>query len=556
MGRESKIKKLRREGILEPVKMDKKRASALKKIFLWTTSLLLSFVLVFGVWAYVAKDIQASVNGMRIFTKDVEEMLDPVKRSMQQQGLNPDDESQIPTINQYRSEIIEMLIDMKLVEQYAKKNGISVPEAEIESRIDQEIQQIRSSYETEEEFIKVLASSELRNINALREEIRKNLEGQLLEEKIFASSFEEIVFTEEDALEYFESPSLIQVQRILLQVDFENDPQELIDTKEAEIKDIREKLLKEEITFENAVELHSDDKASKPNNGEMSLQELSPPNEPELFETAKAMQLGETSSIIRTEYGFSIIKVNGISYHKERYDTPESAKIKALTLKDQETPPDPLVETQPSNQERAEGLVNTLRQGKEKFDTIADLYAISPENSKLEQTVYRGQMDPAKETIIFDQLNPGEISDPIPSADTFEIIMLIEKSPPEKADFNKIKDQLIEEITMRKKAEIRNQWLSEQREKAKISRSNPWIRISDFFQSKFGGFFEDFANWVRHYTVEPEKITVPDGQNGEIPINFPGDGSGFEGMEGFDETFTIPVDAEDFPIQVDQENLP
>ncbi len=550
MGRERKIKKLRREGILEPVKIDKKRANALKKIFLWTTSLLLAFIFVFGTWAYVVKDIQASVNGSRITTSNVEEMLDPIRRSMAQQGLDPYDESQKATINQYQAEIVEMLIDMKLFENYAQKNNISVPDNEIEERINKEINEIMDSYDNEEDFYKTLAGSELRTIERLREEIAKSLQPQLLEEKILGEKFNEISITEEDAREFFESPSVINAQRLLLQVNFETSSQEDIDLRDKEIRDIREQMLMEEISFERAIELYSEDLASKSNNGEMTLQEGSPALEPELFEIARGMKLREVSSIIKTEYGFSIIKVNNIAYQKQRYDVPESAVIKSMTLKpEEEAPVDSLNENTASPDEKALGLVNTIRQGKESFDLIADLYSISPATSKEEQTVYRGQMDPSKEAVIFNQLQPGEISDPIPSANTFEIIQLISKKPLEIAVFENIKDQLIEEQLMRKKAEIRNQWIQEQKEKARISRSNAWIRISDFFNATFGGFFQDLGNWVRHYTVDPKPIPSDEG---EMPFSFPQDGmfdeSMFdESMFDFDETISIPVSEEDIP---------
>jgi parvulin-like peptidyl-prolyl isomerase len=541
MGRERKIKKLRREGILEPVKIDKKRASALKKIFLWTTSLLLSFVFVFGTWAYIAKDTQASVNGSRIMTRDVDVMLEPVKRSMRDQGQNPDDKEQAVTINQYKSEIVEMLIDSKLFEQYAKNNNMNVSEEEVEAKIDEEINKIIASYESEEAFTKTLAGSELRTIERLREEIRKSLKPQMLEEKILDPMFSEIKITEEDAKTFFNAPAVIQAQRLLLQLNFETANEEEIQKRETELRDIREKLLNEEITFDKAIETHSEDQASKPNQGSVTLQEASPPNEPELFQTASSMSIGEISSIIKTMHGFSLVKVNSISYNKERYDVPESASIKAMTLKSEEAAPiDPLNEAAPSAEEKAKGLVKTLRDGKEKFDTIADLFAVSPEMSKQAQTVYRGQMEPVKEAAIFDQLKPNEFSDPIPSANTFEIIQLISKSPAKKAIFSELKDQIIEEITMRKKGEIRNNWIQEQREKAKISRSNAWIRITDFYQASFGAFFEDLGNWIRHYTVDPKPAPSPiDTEN--MPFTFPGDSA------GFDETFTIPVEAEDVP---------
>jgi hypothetical protein len=66
MGRESKIKQLRRQGVLEPVKLDKKRISTLKKIFIWIPALIIVVCFIFGIWAYSAKNIEATVKGQKI----------------------------------------------------------------------------------------------------------------------------------------------------------------------------------------------------------------------------------------------------------------------------------------------------------------------------------------------------------------------------------------------------------------------------------------------------------------------------------------------------------
>lgn len=82
MGRESKIKKLRKEGVLEPVKIDKKKISSVNKLFIWIVSVLLIVVVAFGIWAYSAKDIEARVNGSKITTSEVDYYLRPILQNM------------------------------------------------------------------------------------------------------------------------------------------------------------------------------------------------------------------------------------------------------------------------------------------------------------------------------------------------------------------------------------------------------------------------------------------------------------------------------------------
>ena len=137
MGRESKIKQLRRQGVLEPVKLDKKRVSTLKKIFIWIPSILIVLCLLFGIWAYSAKNIEATVKGQKITTSTVDQMLENIKANMRQQGMDPDSKEQASTMSQYRGDILNMLVDQKLFEIYAKSNKITPNQEDLNKKIQE-----------------------------------------------------------------------------------------------------------------------------------------------------------------------------------------------------------------------------------------------------------------------------------------------------------------------------------------------------------------------------------------------------------------------------------
>ena len=219
MGRQQKIKKLRKEGILKSTKVDKKRNSEIRKMFIWIPSIIIVVVLVFGVWAYSAKDTTATVDGVKITNAEVIEMLEPVKANMQQQGLDPDDPEQAPNLEKYKSSIIEMLIDKSLIEEYAKKNNVEIPDEVLNERVEAEIANIRTQYETQEEFEKQLAQSALRNEDNLRKEIVKSLKPTLLEEAVLKDKYDSIEITEEDARIFFNSPFAIEAQRVFIATD-------------------------------------------------------------------------------------------------------------------------------------------------------------------------------------------------------------------------------------------------------------------------------------------------------------------------------------------------
>jgi foldase protein PrsA len=528
MGRESKIKKLRKEGILKPVKIDKKRASALKNLFIWITTFLIVSVLIFGVWAYSAKDTEAKVNNLAIKTTDIEKMLVPILKNMQSQGIDPTAKEQEATVNKYRSSIIEMLIDQKVFELYAKSHKISLTKDEIKKKVDEEISNIKKQYKTEEEFEKTLAQSEMKNIENLTKEITTSVSTQLFEDKILKSLYDVVKVTENDAKTFFNSPSQIKAQRILIKVAFDTLKPEDIKKKEDELKAIKDKIYKNTITFDKAIEQFSEDSTKATDKGLKTLFEDAFPEEPELFNEAKKLKINEISGIIKTKYGYNLLKATFINYNKEKYDVPESATVKVINIA---VDKNATQEEWNDKKTKATGLAKNLQAGKELFGTIAEQYSSNPDAGKNPSTVYSGQLDAPINDAIFKTLKIGQISDPIQATAGYEIINLISKKPMQKAIFDKIKTKVIEDLVQQKKSEIRTNWLKEQKEKRRISYSNPWVNMTAFYKNHIGGFFEDLINWVKQYTVEPKtpdtntqtpggSVQIPGsgGQSVEIPV--------------------------------------
>lgn len=537
MGRESKIKKLRREGILEPVRIDKKRASTLKKIFIWVPAILVSVAIVFGIWAYSAKNIEASVNGRKITTDKVEEMLANVKQNMQQQGMDPNAKEQEATIQRYKNDIVQMMVDQKVFEIFADKNNIKLDDKEINKKIDEEIAKMKEQFPKEEDFIAQISKSPLRTIPNLRKEIDKSIRPQAVEEAVLKVLYDKINVTEDDAKTYFESPSQIAAQRILFKIP-EKATEEEIKKIEATATDVKNKLFKKELTFDKAVESFTQDEATKANKGTVTLYEGVFPDEPELFVEAKKLQTpskdkpeGEISSLIKTKIGYNILKMTSKSFVREQYNKPESAQIKEMVIKGSATTATD--EEKKKDQEKAEGLAKTLQAGKEKFDVIADSFAEDKEAAKKPKTIYKGGQDQAIDTAVFSSLKLGKISNAIKTGDNYTIMELIAKFPPVPATFDAFKKQIIETLVQKQKTEARKGWLEEQRKLVNISLSNPWNRIVGLYDSTLGAFFQDAGNWIRQYTVETKPANSPSTPGGiQIPGNL-GDGTS--------QDVTIPV---------------
>lgn len=521
MGRESKIKQLRKQGVLEPVKIDKKRASTLKKIFIWVPSIIILVCFIFGIWAYSAKNIEATVKGQKITTSTVDQMLENVKNNMRQQGMDPDSEEQAPTILQYRKDILNMLVEQKLFEVYARENKISVNKEDLTKKVQEEIDNIKKQYATEKEFLDALAKTNLKNLDTLKKEIETSVTPNLLEESILKPLYDEIKITEQDAEIYFNSPSQIEAKRILVALA-ETSTDEEKAAAEKKATDTKDQLIKKEISFEKAVETISEDTATKTNGGSMTLYEGALPNEPELFETAKKMNIGEISSVIKTKSGFSIITLQSKAFVKERYNTPESASIKKIIIAVPATATDTEKE---EAQKKAQGLAKTLQAGKEKFEIFADQYSETPDYGKKPQTVYTGQVPAEINDALFTKLKPGQVSDPLLNGTNYEIYQLISKSPAVIAVFNNMKDKVMEEMISTAKSKARANWIQEQKELRNPSYGNPWNRLVSLYDNTLGAFFEDVGNIIKEYTVEPKAETTEQASGDGQTLTFPsGDG--------------------------------
>jgi len=399
-----------------------------------------------------------------------------------------------------------------------QKNRIEISSQELQKKVDEEIANLRKQYPDEEEFKNIIAQSELKTIDKLKEEIAKSAKTELLEEKVLKPIFDKIKVTEEDAGIFFNSPSQIQTQRILIKVDFENAKTEEVKKKEEEIKSLKDKIYKGEISIDKAVEQYSEDQASKTNKGNVTLYKDAFPEEPELFEEAKKLKVGEISNVIKTEHGYNLLKINSINYNKERYNIPESAQIKTIVIA---VDSKATKEEWDSKKKKADGIVGNLRTGKEKFETTAELYSSDSNLAKTPQTVYAGQSEATLNDTIFNKLKVGGISDPIQTQRGYEIIQLVSKKPLQKAVFKNVKDRVISDLTNQKKMEARKNWLDEQRKKRKITHSNPWVNMTIFFKNTFSGFFEDLINQFKQYTVEPKQEspeTTQQGAEGGITI--------------------------------------
>jgi peptidyl-prolyl cis-trans isomerase SurA len=245
--------------------------------------------------------IVAVVNQEIITLSEVERWIDPVQKEIP----NEDRLERQARLHELRQKVLEKLIDEKLVDQEAKREGIKVAAKELEAAIE-DIKQ-RNGF-TQEDFEKALAKEGL-TFEAFKKQIEKRLQSTKLihysvkvedkgEEKNLRDFYQKNI-------ERYGSEESYRPAHILFAI-----PK---GATSEEIREIRKKCqkvldkIKSGADFGEMALLYSQDISSKDQGdlGPLKKGELLPAFEKE----ALSLKVGEVGGIIRTDFGFHIIKL-------------------------------------------------------------------------------------------------------------------------------------------------------------------------------------------------------------------------------------------------------
>lgn len=207
--------------------------------------------------------------------------------------------------------IIDSLLVVKLLEQYAEENGIAATQGEI----DEQMNAIVASYPSEGDF-----ESDLKEKDIDREFLEYELTSQILRTKIYTDVTASIITTDELTKEYYNEnketlfaiPSRVRVSHILSMFPWVEDTSLEENDRAREVA--RESIEYVEEELENGAEFgdmakeYSDDTATSGDGGDLGF--ITEGQMVEEFEkTAFLLKAGEVSGIIETQFGYHILKV-------------------------------------------------------------------------------------------------------------------------------------------------------------------------------------------------------------------------------------------------------
>lgn len=266
------------------------------------TALAISTIFISGCSATVA-----TVNGIAIKQSEVDAYISFILVQDPEGTANLSEEE----MADLEVNIIDSLLVVKLLEQYAEENGIAATQEEIDEQMDT----IVASYPSESDF-----EADLKTKDIDREFLEYELKSQILRTKIYTDVTASIITTDELTKEYYDEnrdtlfviPSRVRVSHILSIFPWVEDTS--LEENDQARENTKEKIEFVEEQLENGAEFgdmareYSDDTATSVDGGDLGF--ITEGQMVEEFEkTAFSLEVGEVSGIIETQFGYHILKV-------------------------------------------------------------------------------------------------------------------------------------------------------------------------------------------------------------------------------------------------------
>ena len=248
--------------------------------------------------------VAARVNGIEISRVDFDNALMAAQQQFASigagQGSTPDD------VN-IEKEVMNRLVDIELMLQDAKQRGVTVENVAVDGRMAG----FRNSFKTEKEFTDYLSKNKI-NTEIVKEQITKQMTLQQLQRELLQEMKKNIKITQEESrsfydanLERFKYPEQIKASHILITVKEDADE---VTAKQALAT--AEALRKKAVDGEDFAELAKNNSQGPSSNQGGDLGFFGKGQMVKSFEEAAfSLKPGEISEVVKTKFGYHIIKV-------------------------------------------------------------------------------------------------------------------------------------------------------------------------------------------------------------------------------------------------------
>lgn len=288
---------------------------------------IITYSLAHYLYAAVINKAIAKVNDDIILQSDYDEAVNPVIEQIQKTyGEVMPREDMDQKIAEIKKELLDQMIDQKLLLQEAKKKDIKVSKREVDEGIETVKDRFKkkngkmlTAVEADAEF-----NSELKKQNLtmakfrdkLREDIMVNklIEDEVVR-KVMPPSADELKNYYEKNRDKIDEPEKVSIRHILIRVEKNVSIKEKSQALN-KIKEVQQKLKKGE-DFAKLAQQYSEDPGSQKNGGDLGfiVKGMMVKN---FEDTAFKTPVGETSDIFETEFGYHILKVDAKQAKQKR----------------------------------------------------------------------------------------------------------------------------------------------------------------------------------------------------------------------------------------------
>ena len=308
------------------------------------------------------------------------------------------------------------MIDEKVLLVKAKEDTLEVKDSEVERTLDNRIAQTISQYGSEEAFNRDLQQYGL-TVKDLKKRYRAEIRNELLAQRVMQSRISKIDIARREVEEFYSThrDSLPQEQEAVLLAHLLMEVKPGEEVKRQAREHIQE-ILEEARLGASFIELAKQysQGPSGPSGGDLGF--FGPGTMVPEFEIAAfALEVGQISDVVETQFGYHIIRL------EEKRD--DDIRVRHILIQ---------TETVPEDEERTREEIAALQQriqGGEDFGTLAKQYSDDPTTAPKGGELgwfYVAQIPPLFKTEI-ESLDVRQVSNPINSEFGFHLLTILER---------------------------------------------------------------------------------------------------------------------------------
>jgi peptidyl-prolyl cis-trans isomerase SurA len=368
-----------------------------------------------------------------------------------QRRLDPADEE---AVRAFRAEVLEVLIESKILYEKARAEGIQVGREEVDARVEEMLAGVKSQFPSEEAFLAQL-EAEHASLDDLTKTYRGRVEEQLavrmLVEKHIMS---QVVVDEREIREYWELHRAeippIPAGLVLRSMLFEFRGGDDVDSASIERAEIVRRRLQSGEDFATLAKVFSEGPAAS-RGGEIG-RFLPDDLEPALADAVRELPAGEITPVVVTSRGAHILRVDA------RDDDGAVHLSQIVFLRDEEA-------ARAAARSRAEAALARVRAG-ESFEAVAR--EVSEDPATRDRGGLLGQIPveslPPAHRAKLETLEVGGVSEILEEESGLAIFLLESKEGEREPTYDDVRDRLAQLLQQEKGQERYREYLEKARE--------------------------------------------------------------------------------------------